>query len=43
MGSDDRPFIYIPREVREALGLRRGDYVSMRVEGGRLIVEKVRL
>jgi AbrB family looped-hinge helix DNA binding protein len=35
--------VTIPREVREALGIRVGDYLSVYVdEKGRIIMEKVR-
>lgn len=33
--------ITIPKEVREALGIREGDRVTVRVEGDRVVVEKV--
>ena len=34
--------LYIPKKVREALGIHKGDYVVLRVEGGRLIVEPLK-
>jgi AbrB family looped-hinge helix DNA binding protein len=33
--------ITIPRDVREALDIHEGDRVTMRVEGGRIVIEKV--
>jgi len=34
--------ITIPKKIREALGIKEGDKVIMRVEGEKIIVEKVR-
>ncbi len=34
--------ITIPSEVRRALGIRVGDYLSVSVVGNRIILEKVR-
>jgi len=31
--------LYIPRAVAEAVGIREGDFVELRVEGSRIIVE----
>ncbi|MFQ6074628.1 MAG: AbrB/MazE/SpoVT family DNA-binding domain-containing protein [Candidatus Bathyarchaeia archaeon] len=33
--------ITIPKKVREALGIGEGDRVTVRVEGGRAVLEKV--
>jgi len=33
--------ITIPRDVREAVDIHEGDRVTMRVEGGRVVIEKV--
>ncbi len=33
--------VRIPEEVAEKLGIKEGDYLEMRVEGGRLVVEKL--
>ena len=32
--------LYLPREILEAVGLREGDLVIVRVENGRIVVEK---
>ncbi len=32
--------LYLPREVLEAVGLSEGDEVVVRVEGGRIVVER---
>jgi len=34
--------ITIPKKIREALGIKEGDKVIMRIEGDKIIVEKVR-
>lgn len=31
----------IPREVRDALGLRSGDRISYRIEGGSVVIRKL--
>ncbi|MGC8982845.1 MAG: AbrB/MazE/SpoVT family DNA-binding domain-containing protein [Desulfurococcaceae archaeon] len=33
--------IYIPREISRRLNLKEGDYVRLRVEGSRLVVEPI--
>lgn len=33
--------LYLPRSITRALDLREGDYVKLRVEGGRVILEPV--
>ncbi len=33
--------VTIPKELREILGITEGDKVSMRVEGNKLIIEKI--
>ncbi len=33
--------LYLPREILEAIGLQEGDLVVVRVENGRIVVEKV--
>ncbi len=33
--------LYIPRSIAGAAGLREGDYVRMRVEGSKVILERV--
>lgn len=35
--------IYIPKAVREMLGLQKGTYVKLSVEGKRLVVEPLEL
>ncbi len=32
--------IYLPREILEAVGLREGDLITVRVEGERIVVER---
>jgi len=39
--NDSTELIYIPKQIREALGLKKGTYVIMRVESGRLVIEKL--
>jgi antitoxin PrlF len=34
--------VTIPREVREALGIRVGDYLEVRVEGSKVVMERVK-
>jgi len=41
--NDTTPLIYLPKAIREALSLRKGDYVKLTVENGRLIVEPLKL
>ncbi len=33
--------VTIPKEVADALNIREGDYLAMRVEGGRIVVERI--
>lgn len=33
--------ITIPKEIRKALGISEGDKVRIRMEGGRIVVEKI--
>ncbi len=33
--------VTIPKEIAEELDIREGDYLVMRVEGGRLVIEKL--
>jgi AbrB family looped-hinge helix DNA binding protein len=33
-------FISIPREIRETLGLKKGDKMLMKIENGKIVVEK---
>ena len=33
--------IYIPKAISEAVGISEGDYVVLRVEGGRIVIERV--
>lgn len=33
--------VTIPKKIREVLGIREGDRVTMRVEGERVVLEKV--
>ncbi|WP_054853901.1 AbrB/MazE/SpoVT family DNA-binding domain-containing protein [Vulcanisaeta distributa] len=33
--------IYIPKAISEAVGISEGDYVVLRVDGGRIIIERV--
>ena len=35
--------IYIPKAIREALNLRKGTYVKLKVEGNKLIVEPLKI
>jgi len=39
---DEKGRITIPRHIRESCGLTEGMEVSLRVEGGRVIIEPVR-
>ena len=39
--NDTVPMIYLPKDIRELLGLKKGTYVVLRVEGQRLIVERL--
>ena len=32
--------ITIPKEIRDALGITEGDYVLVRIEGDRIVIEK---
>jgi bifunctional DNA-binding transcriptional regulator/antitoxin component of YhaV-PrlF toxin-antitoxin module len=41
--NDSTRLIYLPKEVCEVLGLRKGVYVKLRVEEGKLVVEPLRL
>jgi AbrB family looped-hinge helix DNA binding protein len=41
--NDSVPLIYIPKEVREALGLIKGVYAKLTVKDNKLIVEKLDL
>lgn len=36
----ERGQIVIPKETRDALGLKPGARLSLRIEGGRLVIEK---
>ena len=36
----ERGQIVIPKEVRDALGLKPGARLQLRIEGGRLVIEK---
>ncbi|GAB6943800.1 AbrB/MazE/SpoVT family DNA-binding domain-containing protein [Vulcanisaeta sp. JCM 14467] len=33
--------IYIPKAISEAVGISEGDYVVLRVEGNRIVIERV--
>ncbi len=33
--------IYIPKAISEAVGISEGDYVILRVEGSRIVIERV--
>ncbi len=33
--------LYIPKSIARAVGLKEGDYVKMRVEGSKIVVERV--
>ncbi len=33
--------LYIPKSIARAVGLKEGDYVRMRVEGSKIIMERV--
>jgi len=35
--------VTIPAEIRSALGIREGDLLEVRLEGGRIVIEKVEL
>jgi AbrB family looped-hinge helix DNA binding protein len=41
--NDHTEMIYIPKEFREALNLRKGMYVKLFIEGRRLIIEPLEL
>lgn len=41
--NDTTELIYIPKSVKEKLGLRKGTYVKLIIEGGRLVVEPLKL
>jgi AbrB family looped-hinge helix DNA binding protein len=41
--NDHTEMIYIPKEFREALNLRKGMYVKLFIEGKRLIIEPLEL
>jgi len=41
--NDGVELIYLPKVVREALGLRKGVYVKLSVQDGKLIVEPLKL
>lgn len=41
--NDSTELIYIPKAIVKALGLRKGVYVKISVDGGRLIVEPLKL
>ena len=41
--NDSTELIYIPKAIREKLGLRKGRYVKLIVEGKRLIAEPLEL
>lgn len=41
--NDTTELIYIPKVIKEMLGLRKGTYVKLIVEGERLIVEPLKL
>jgi len=35
--------VTIPAEIRRALGIREGDLLEVRLEGGKIVIEKVEL
>jgi len=35
--------VTIPAEIRSALGIREGDLLEVRLEGGKIVMEKVEL
>ncbi|UNQ73308.1 AbrB/MazE/SpoVT family DNA-binding domain-containing protein [Infirmifilum sp. NZ] len=35
--------VTIPAEIRRALGIREGDLLEVRLEGGRIVIEKAEL
>jgi AbrB family looped-hinge helix DNA binding protein len=41
--NDSTELIYIPKSIREALNLRKGTYVVLKVKGRKLIVEPLSL
>jgi AbrB family looped-hinge helix DNA binding protein len=41
--NDSTELIYLPKSIREALNLRKGTYVVLKVKGRRLIVEPLSL
>lgn len=41
--NDNTEMIYIPKAIRERLGLRKGVYVKLYVDGNRLVVEPLEL
>jgi len=41
--NDSTELIYIPKSIREKLGLYKGVYVKLTVDGERLILEPLKL
>jgi AbrB family looped-hinge helix DNA binding protein len=41
--NDSVPLIYIPKEVRETLGLMKGTYAKLTIKDGKLVIEKLNL
>lgn len=41
--NDSVELIYLPKAIREALDLRKGCYVVMRVRGKSLVLEKIHI
>lgn len=41
--NSQAPLIYLPKKIRDHLRLHQGTYVVLRVEGQRLIVERLDL
>jgi AbrB family looped-hinge helix DNA binding protein len=41
--NDSTELIYIPKSIKEALNLRKGTYVVLKVKGRKLIVEPLSL
>jgi bifunctional DNA-binding transcriptional regulator/antitoxin component of YhaV-PrlF toxin-antitoxin module len=41
--SDGTPLIYLPKKIREELGLYKGKWVKLFIENNRLVVEPLDL
>jgi len=41
--NDGTPLVYLPKPIREVLGLEKGVYVKMEVKDGKLIIEPLKI